>query len=93
MWNRIKLYLDTKFVPSWRMWWKLWSMRFGAVFAALVTYLTIVPNALKDALDSLPPFLRDSIPAWIGPVLFVGLFIVRFWNQSHPSKDQDHGAN
>jgi len=82
MFTKFKDWADTKFVPSWRMWWKLWTMHLGVLAAALATYLTAVPNAMRDALDSLPPFLRDSIPAWIGPLLFVLLFVARFWNQT-----------
>jgi len=89
MLRKFKEWADGRFVPAWRVWWRLWSMRLAAVFAGLVAYLTAVPNAMKDALDALPPFLHDSIPAWIGPLLFVLLFLARFWNQKKvPSNEE-----
>lgn len=81
MFQKSKLWLDTKLIPSWRIWWKLWSMRFAAVFAAILTYLTAAPNAFAQAVDMFPPWLRDSLPVWVGPMTLALLFLIRFWNQ------------
>lgn len=89
MFSRVKIYLDTVLVPSWRVWWKLWSMRFGALFAVLLTYLTAAPQAFADAVGMFPPWLRDSLPVWVGPVTLSILFLIRFWNQKKvPTNEQ-----
>lgn len=74
-------WLDRKLVPTWRIWWKLWSMRLGAISAALLTYLTAVPNAFSQAIAMFPPWLKDSLPVWVGPLLLAVLFFTRFWDQ------------
>lgn len=89
MLTRFKFYLDSKLVPAWRVWWKLWSMRLGAAFAVLMTYLTAAPQAFNEALAMFPPWLRDSLPFWVGPVGLALLFLVRFWNQKKvPSNEE-----
>jgi|SRR5882672_2711256 len=88
MLNRIKIWLDARLIPQWRIWWKLWSMRFAAVFAALMTYLTAAPSAFSDAVSYFPPWLRDSLPVWVGPATLGFLFLVRFWNQTHVPKPE-----
>lgn len=75
-------WLDRKLVPAWRVWWKTISMRLGVIVAALMTYLTAVPQAMQQALDALPNWMRDSIPTWIGPVILAILFFARFWDQT-----------
>lgn len=67
-------------------------MRIGALFAILVTYLTAFPQSFADAVSMFPPWFRDSLPAWIGPMTLGMLFIARFWNQTHP-RDPDHDGH
>jgi hypothetical protein len=83
MFIRFRDWLDKKLVPAWRVWWKLWSMRLGVIAAGLMSYLTAVPGALQSAINSFPPWLKDSLPVWVGPLLLAVLFIARFWDQAH----------
>ena len=92
-------WLDCELVPAWRIWWKLASMRLGVLFAALATYMTAVPSSLQNAMDSLPDWMRSSLPTWIGPVVLGVLFFARFWDQtakinsnSSQSSGPEHGA-
>lgn len=87
MLEKIKTWCDTHLIAQWRVWWKLWSMRFAALFSLLLTYLTIVPSAFSDAVGYFPPWLRDSLPVWVGPATLGFLFLVRFWDQAHVAKN------
>ena len=93
-------WLDKRLVPTWRVWWKTISMRLGVIVAALMTYLTAVPQAMQQALNDLPNWMRDSIPTWIGPLILGILFFARFWDQTAkinppappPPPGPQHGA-
>lgn len=92
MLTRFKLWLDAKLVPSWRVAWKLWTMRLGALAALAVTYLAAFPQAFADAVGMFPPWLRDSLPVWVGPLTLGLLFLVRFWNQTHVPSNAEIAA-
>lgn len=88
----IKTWLDAHLVSYWRVWWKLWSMRLGALWAIALTYLAAFPSAFSDAVGYFPPWLRDSLPVWVGPLTLGLLFFTRFWAQTHivkPVEKQD----
>jgi len=93
-------WLDKRLLPTWRVWWKLATMRLGVGVAALFTYLTAVPQALTQALNSLPDWLHHSLPEWIGPLSLIILFFARFWDQTAkinppappPAPEIHHGA-
>lgn len=92
-------WLDKRLVPTWRVWWKLASMRLSVLFAALATYMTAVPSSFQHALDSLPDWMRNSLPTWIGPFSLAILFFARFWDQTAkinppapPPPGPQHGA-
>lgn len=80
--------IEARLVPEWRSWWRAWSMRLAALAALIVTYLAAAPDALSAALNALPADVRATLPAWIGPALFVVLFFARYWNQQ---KDAGRG--
>lgn len=93
--------LDRKLVPTWRVWWKFTTMRLSVLFAAGITFLTAVPSSFQDALNSLPDWMRHSLPEWIGPVSLAMLFFARFWDQTQkisptppapPAPEIHHGA-
>lgn len=86
--SRAKAWLDGRLLPYWHRWYHMATMWVATAAAGLIAYLTAVPTALNDALHMLPDSVRATLPAWIGPVVFFGLFLVRFWDQR---KGPDHG--
>jgi len=87
---RLKAWLDARLLPYWHVWYKHASMWLGALAAAAATYLLAVPDSLQWALNALPPDIRATLPAWVGPLAFGLIFLARFWKQT-PHQEQDHG--
>lgn len=77
LWARV----TARLLPEWRSWWRAWSMRLAAVAAVIITYLSAAPDALSAALNALPSDIRATLPAWIGPAVFLLLFVARYWDQ------------
>lgn len=86
--ERIKAWAGGKLLPYWHEWYKHATMWLATIAAAIVSYLAAAPNALNDALNMLPRDVRDTLPAWIGPLVFFGLFLARFWDQG---RSKPHG--
>jgi hypothetical protein len=79
----MKEWLDRHFVPYWRQAWRLWSLRLGVIASGLITYVLTAPDVLLQVLNSLPPELREWLPAFAGPALLAIVTITRLWNQNH----------
>jgi hypothetical protein len=62
-------------------WWRMWSLRFAAVMAALASYLLAAPETLVTVLNMLPPELRTFVPAFAGPALLAIITLLRLWKQ------------
>lgn len=54
-------------------WWKLWSIRFGALGTAITGYLVAFPDAAVHVWMFLPPDVRAMFPPEY--VTFIGIFI------------------
>lgn len=74
-------WLDTKLVPQWRMWWKLYSVQIGLLVSAAITAFMADPAQLVIWINQLPPSIRNSLPYWTGPLVAIIIFLARFWDQ------------
>lgn len=81
--GRIALWVQTNFVPEVRVWWKLHSIQLGVAATAGLTYLAANPDAWTKFVAQLPPSIASSIPAWVGTVAAVTIFLARFWRQGN----------
>lgn len=63
-----------KLVDDAKVWWKLWSIRLGALGTALTGLLIASPEAVLFAWNLLPQDLRAAIPPQYVP--FIGVFIM-----------------
>lgn len=64
-----------RLIENWQVWWRLWSIRLGAIGAALMAYLTASPDAAITAWAMLPSEFKDVLPPdylkYIGLSMFV----------------------
>ncbi len=65
-----------KLVEDAKVWWKLWSIRLGALGTALTTLLIASPDAMLFAWNLLPMDLRASIPPQYVPLIGVFIFVM-----------------
>lgn len=57
-----------------KVWWRLWSLRLGALGTAVTTVLIASPDAALFAWNLLPLDLRASIPPMYVPLIGVFIF-------------------
>ena len=62
--------MQFKLIEDARLWWRMWSVRLAAAFAALMAWLTTSPEALLQLVRMVPPEY-----SWAAPIL---TFIVTF---------------
>ncbi len=81
-----------KLVDDAKVWWKLWSIRLGALGTALTGLLIASPDAVLFAWNLLPLDLRAAIPAQyvplIGVFIFVMSMVARLVKQDKLTKDK-----
>lgn len=77
-------WLTSRLVPEARDWWRLWSVRLGALASLLFSYLLAYPDILIRTLNELPPEIRQAFPPAAGLGLFVLVTLVRLYNQKKP---------
>lgn len=81
--NKLSIWFQTNFVPEVRVWWKLHSIQLGVMATAGLTYLAANPDAWTKFVASLPAGIAATIPAWVGTLAAIAIFVARFWNQNH----------
>jgi len=55
--------MKLELIPYWKSAWRLWSVRFAALGAALWTYILAFPESAITIWNSLPPDLQSFIPS------------------------------
>lgn len=69
-----------KLVDDWaHKWWRLWSMRLGLVFSALVGWAATDPGGWQQAVNQLPEAVR--------PLLGGAAFLAIFWSRMAQQPD------
>lgn len=63
-------------IDNWRKWYRLWSIRLGAIGASLTTLLIASPDAVLYAWNLLPMDLRAAIPPQYVPLIGVFIFVM-----------------
>ena len=64
-----------KLIPNWQKWWRMWSMRLGALGTLVTGYVVAVPDAALTAWNALPQELKNVMPPnWL-PMVGVGIFV------------------
>lgn len=85
-----------KLVDDAKVWWKLWSLRLGALGTAVTTILIASPDAMLFAWNLLPLDLRASIPPQYVPLIGVFIFVMsmaaRLVKQEKLTKEPKHDA-
>ena len=83
-----------KLVENWaHSWWRLWSMRLGILFAALLGWIANNPGDWQQAMSFLPDWLKPTL----GPITFGLIFYARMkaqpslqqWNAPAPAPTTD----
>lgn len=62
-----------RLIAYWREWWKLWSLRLGALGTAVSGILIASPDAALYVWNLMPSDLKATIPPDYTP--FIGVFI------------------
>jgi hypothetical protein len=65
-----------KTVDEIKVWWKLWSIRLGALGTIVTTWLVSFPDQAVAVWGSLPDTVRDLIPAQYMPMIGVSIFVL-----------------
>ncbi len=63
-------------IDNWRKWYRLWSIRLGAIGASLTALLIASPDAVLYAWNLLPMDLRAAIPPQYVPLIGVFIFVM-----------------
>lgn len=65
-----------KLVDGWNKFYKYWSIRLGALGAAIVSVLVAFPDIALHAWAALPDDLKSVIPPNYMPLIGVGIFVM-----------------
>lgn len=63
-------------ITYWREWWKLWSLRLGALGSALSAWLIASPEAALYVWNLMPNDLKSALPAQYVPLIGVFVFVM-----------------
>lgn len=51
-----------RLIEQWRSFWRMWSLRFTALGTALLGWITVSPDVITSAWNSLPDEIKAYIP-------------------------------
>lgn len=63
-------------IPTWRSFWRFWSIRLALLGTALTTFVTAAPDAALQAWALLPQDLKQFLPPHYLQIISVGLFFL-----------------
>jgi hypothetical protein len=63
-------------IPTWRSFWRFWSVRFTFLGGALLTLVTTFPDAALQAWLMLPQDMKQYIPVHYLQIVSVGLLML-----------------
>lgn len=78
--------LRQRLVDDSHLWWRLWSVRFAAIAAAVVGAVTAQPQILLGLLAYVPDGWRPVAAVLAAVISFVIPTVLRLWNQSKAEK-------
>jgi len=87
-----------KLIEQWRSFWRMWSLRFTALGTALLGWITVSPDVITLAWNSLPVEMKQYIPEqylmYITIALFVLGMVSRIIKQEKiPTKEVNNGTS
>jgi len=65
-----------KLIKQWRLFWRMWSLRFNALGTLLLGWITISPDVITLAWNSLPVEMKAYIPEKYLMYITIALFIL-----------------
>lgn len=65
-----------KLIEGWQKFYKLWSIRLGALGAGVVSILVAFPDVALNAWAIMPADLKAFIPPNYMPLIGVGIFVM-----------------
>lgn len=70
--------LKLRLIEEWRQAWRMWSIRFSALGAALMGVMVTYPNIIVEVWNAVPADVKYFIPPDIGKYLSLGFFVMIF---------------
>lgn len=67
--------MKLRLIEGWQWWYKFWSVRLGAVGAALTTFLIAYPDFATTVWLNLPSEIKATIPPQYMPLIGVVISI------------------
>lgn len=82
-------------IPTWRSFWRFWSVRFTFLGGVLLTLVTSFPDAALQAWLMLPQDLKQFIPPHYLQIVSVGLLLLSILARliTQPKVAEIHAAN
>lgn len=68
--------MKLELIPTWRSFWRFWSVRFALLGSGLITFVTAFPDAALQAWLMLPQDLKQFLPPHYLQIVSVGLFFL-----------------
>jgi hypothetical protein len=88
--QRIREWLDSRFVPEARHWWRLWSERFNALGIIVMSWLWFDPVGVLAVWNMMPAAVHRIVPPsfmfHIGMALFAMSMVARLVKQKGVSR-------
>ena len=85
--------MHIQFVDAAKVWWKLWSIRLGAIGSAVVSILIIFPDKALEMWALMPEQFKSFIPPdympLVGVIIYMLGMFARFVKQRKLDKELD----
>ena len=67
---------NLKLIEQWRLFWRMWSIRFTALGTILLGWITASPDIILNAWLSLPDEIKSYLPQEYLMYITIALFIL-----------------
>ena len=72
---------NLKLIEQWRLFWRMWSIRFTALGTVLLGWITASPDIITAAWNSLPDEIKSYIPQEYLMYVTISLFILGMFSR------------